>query len=239
MNNVFGPLPLPEPNATPLQRLKYLVQLSRRNQAGFAKLLDVEASTLSRVLSGRQTITDAFINKVVVNMGVSKDWLANGKGVPFAKTDDANILTTNAESSVSISTNPKGAVVYDIDATAGCLPLSRSFTTDRIIGYLDLPYLNPEYPVVRVSGDSMSPRIPGGSLISIRQVGTEMIMWGAIYLVQLEDYRMVKYVRRNIADPSKVILHSENPAFEDMEIDRASIVKLFLVESVINFQMLT
>lgn len=237
MNNVFGPLPLPEPNATPLQRLKYLVQLSRRNQAGFSKLLDVEPSTLSRVLSGRQAITDAFINKVVVNMGVSKDWLANGRGVPFAKGDGADILT-NEESSVAISTNPKGAVVYDIDATAGCLPLSRSFTTDRIIGYLDLPYLNPEYPVVRVSGDSMSPRIPSGSLISIRQVSPEMIMWGAIYLVELEDYRLVKYVRRNTADPAKIVLHSENPAFEDMDIQRDSIVKLFLVESVINFQRL-
>lgn len=237
MNNVFGPLPLPEPNATPLQRLKYLVQLSRRNQAGFAKLLDVEASTLSRVLSGRQAITDAFINKVVVNMGVSKDWLANGRGVPFAKADGADILTKD-EISVAISTNPKGAVVYDIDATAGCLPLSRSFTTDRIIGYLDLPYLNPEYPVVRVSGDSMAPRIPSGSLISIRQVSPEMIMWGAIYLVELEDYRLVKYVRRNTADPDKIVLHSENPAFEDMDIQRDSVVKLFLVESVINFQRL-
>ena len=228
---------MPEPNATPLQRLKYLVQLSRRNQAGFSKLLDVEPSTLSRVLSGRQAITDAFINKVVVNMGVSKDWLANGRGVPFAKGDGTDILT-NDESSVAISTNPKGAVVYDIDATAGCLPLSRSFTTDRIIGYLDLPYLNPEYPVVRVSGDSMSPRIPSGSLISIRQVSPEMIMWGAIYLVELEDYRLVKYVRRNTADPDKIVLHSENPAFEDMDIQRDSIVKLFLVESVINFQRL-
>lgn len=238
MNNVFEPLPLPEPNATPLQRLKYLVQLSRRNQAGFSKLLDVEPSTMSRVLSGRQPITDAFINKVVVNMGVSKDWLANGRGVPFAKGDGADILTSNAESFVAISTNPKGAPVYDIDATAGCLPLSRAFTSDRIIGYLDLPYLNPQYPVVRVSGDSMSPRIPSGSLISIRQVSTEMIMWGAIYLVELEDYRLVKYVRRNTADPAKIILHSENPAFEDMDVNRESIVKLFLVESVINFQML-
>ena len=237
MNNIFAPIQAPSTEATPLLRLKYLLELSRRNQAGFARLLGVEPSTLSRVLTGRQPITDSFINKVVVNVGVSKEWLANGEGVPFPKNESegpANI----AETSVEIAAAPKGAAVYDIDVTAGCMPLARSFTTDRIIGYLDLPYLNPEFPVVRVSGDSMSPRIPHGSLISIRQVGLNTIMWGAIYLVELEDYRLIKYVRRHPSNPDIIILHSENPEFEDMEVAKNHIIKLFLVESVINFQTL-
>lgn len=237
MDDIFAPLEAPASGATTLQRLRYLQQLSRRNQAGFAKLLGVEASTMSRVLSGRQPITDAFINKVVVNVGVSKEWLSTGAGVPFPKSE-ADKPQQQSERTVEISNAPKGAAVYDIDATAGCMPLARSFTSDRVIGYLDLPYLNPQYPVVRVSGDSMSPRIPHGSLISIRQVSMNPIIWGAIYLVELEDYRLVKYVRRHPESPEKILLHSENPAFEDMEVSKDHIIKMFLVESVINFQTL-
>ena len=63
-------------------------------------------------------------------------------------------------------------------------------------------------------------------------------MWGAIYLVELEDYRLIKYVRRHPSNPDIIILHSENPEFEDMEVAKSHIIKLFLVESVINFQTL-
>lgn len=83
----------------------------------------------------------------------------------------------------------------------------------------------------------MSPRICNGAYVSIRPVGLDApIIWGQIYVVLLDDYRMVKYVRHH-DDPGKVILHSENPDFDDMVIDRSSIVGLFLVESILNYEI--
>ena len=62
------------------------------------------------------------------------------------------------------------------------------------------------------------------------------IFWGQIYVVQLEEYRMIKYIRRH-ADPSMVILHSDNPAYDDMDVPRADIRALYIVEAVLNYEV--
>lgn len=238
MGIVNNNMELPAPSATPLERLKYLVWLSRKTQHQFAQLIDLDPSGLSRILTGKLPISTSIANRLVVNLGVSKDWFTKGIGLPFPKNPNATTIPTLAPDSAYLN-GRRGAPVYDIDATAGCLPLERACTDEQIIGYLDLPRLNPKYPIVRVSGDSMYPKIPNGSFISVRPIAdTSVIMWGAIYLVELEDYRMVKCVRRD-PDPTKVILHSENPDYDDIEINRDAILKLFLVENIINCQSLS
>lgn len=220
-------LELPEGSATTLDRVKYLIRLTRHNQRSFAKLLNMDAATVSRVLSGKQEASEAFVNRIVVNLGVSKQWLLHGTDVPFPRHNEA-------------TTNPRsvGAPVYNIDVTAGATPLSRMFTEERIIGHMSLPGLNPDFPIVRVSGDSMVPRLNPGCFISIRPISLDApISWGQIYVVVLADFRLVKYVRRH-EDPTKVLLHSANPDYDDIEVNRADIEALYLVENVINHDFL-
>lgn len=238
MKEFIQEIPMPEPSATMLDRLRFLVSASRRSQAKFSKLIDIDPSSMSRLLSGRIPITRQFINRLVVNLGISKEWFTDGVGVPFPREAGVGQVDLNSRlTSPGITVKPKGAPVYDIDATAGVVPISNMFAEDRIIGHLDVPKINPGCPVVRVSGDSMFPTIPDGSYISIREIhDASIILWGAIYLVQLEDYRMVKSLRRHPSDPALVVLHSENPEYDDIEIPRKSIQKLFLVENVINLK---
>ena len=47
---------------------------------------------------------------------------------------------------------------------------------------------------------------------------------------------MVKYLRRH-ADDNKVVLHSANPAYDDMDIDRDDILDLYIVENILNFEI--
>lgn len=227
-------LALPEPSASTVDRIRYLIKLSRRTQAQFSRLIDVDPSNISKLLSGRIPVTDGLINRMVVNLGVSKDWLKYGTDVPFAKGEHVRTVASD-DGSVSLSGN--GAPVYDIDVTAGFGELSRMFTDERIIGRLDMPQINPECPIVRVSGDSMSPRINNGSFISIRPIGSgSPLFWGQIYVVVMEDYRMVKFVRRH-PDPDMIILHSANPAYDDMEIPRRSVLQFYIVESILNYDI--
>ena len=237
MSYLIDPVQEPSPSATPLDRLKYLVELSHKSQAKFATLINLDPSSMSRLLSGKMPITEQFINRVVVNLGVSKEWFAHGKGVPFPKSDRMREISDG--SLVMLHPQPKGAPVYDVDVTAGVVPMSSIFTRENILGYIDLPNVNPKNPIVRVSGDSMQPRIPHGAFISIRQINDpSVIVWGATYLVQLEDYRLVKVVKPCPGQPDSIILHSENPDYDDMEVKRNSIERLFLVESVINYDIL-
>lgn len=226
MPHPFDDPGIPAPTADIRDRIRYLIALSRRTQADFAALTETDPAYLSRVLSGKQQPGRSFINRLVVNIGVSKEWLTTGFDVPFPRAaSDADGGTVRA------------APVYDADVMAGCVPLSRMLTRERVVGYVRLPGITPDTPLVPVSGDSMSPRIRPGSYVAIRSVGLDTISWGQIYVVLLEDYRLIKYVRRH-NNPDMVVLHSANPDYDDMEVRRADIKALYLVEKILAYDQL-
>lgn len=222
------------PTSTVIERIKYIIKFSRMTQAQFAKHLGIDPSNLSKCLSGKLPVSQSMINRIVVDMGVSKLWLRDGTDVPFAKPSHATEITDNEVH--IMPPQRQGVPVYDIDVTAGCTQLSRMFTEDRIVGVVDLPQLNRSCSIVRVSGDSMSPIIMNGGFIAIRPLTSRNIFWGQIYVIVMEDYRMVKYLRRH-PDENMVILHSANPNYDDMEISRNEILDLYLVESIINYDI--
>lgn len=225
MNTPKDNIAMPTQSASVTDRIKYLIRLTRHTQASFSARIGVDPASLSRVLGGKTPPSEGFINRIVVNMGVSKDWLVDGSDVPFPRQNK--------------NTGSDGAPVYNIDVTAGTMPLSRAFTEEHIIGFVKLPGLNPDLPIVRVSGNSMQPKINPGSYISIRSVPLDApISWGRIYVVVLPDFRLVKYVRRN-ENPEMVTLHSANPEFDDIEIRRDDIEALYIVENIINHDFLS
>lgn len=206
-------------SSTVISRLRELMRREGLSQAALAKRIGINPANLSKLLNGHLPVTDSLVNRVVVEMNVSKDWV---RGL----TDNPSPAPAAAYGS--------GTPVYDIDVTAGFAELSRQFTDDRVVGYISLPQLSENCAVVRVSGDSMVPVVNPDSLVAIsRNDSRNSIFWGQIYVVVLDDYRMVKFLRRH-ADESKVILHSANPAYDDMIVDRASIRSLYLVETVVN-----
>ena len=216
-----------------IERIKHLISELGYKQADFARKIDMDPSNLSKYLNGRLPINDSVTNKVIVNMGVSKQWLLEGTDIPFPKSMPVAEVTLSA----SPSRQHIGVPVYDIDVTAGMMPRDMMFASERIVGYIDLPTLNPRSRVVTASGDSMAPVIRSGDMLAIRELSTAAhIVWGSIYVVLLDDYRLVKYVRRH-QNPALVILHSENPNYDDMEIPRADIRELMLVESILHIDI--
>jgi phage repressor protein C with HTH and peptisase S24 domain len=108
------------------------------------------------------------------------------------------------------------------------------FADEHIVGAVNMPSISPDCRIVRVSGDSMSPVIKNGDLIAVRELSNfSQIFWGQIYVVVLDDFRMVKYVRRH-ENPDKVILRSENPKYDDMEVNRSEIRDLLVVQNVLH-----
>lgn len=222
-------------NATTItERIRYLIDQSRLSQANFARRLGMDPANLSKHLSGKLPITAGLINRIVADMAVSKTWLADGIGLPFDRPEHHNTLSE--QPAISHKSHP--VPVYDLDVTAGCVELSRLLTDDRIIGSIALPNLGRDCAVVRVSGDSMTPVIHNGGYVAIRRISNPgCIFWGQIYVILLEDYRMVKYLRRHPSDPALVVLRSANPDYDDMEVPRKDILGLYVVESVINYDV--
>lgn len=216
-----------------IQRIKKLMLLMGLSQGAFSQKLGISPANMSKHLSGRLPITVGLVNRICLDMGVSRLWLTTGEDVPFGKSEPHQNITVGAHRE---STPKRGVPIFDIDVTAGFGPLEQQLTSDRISGYIDLPgVLNPANEcMVRVSGNSMEPTIPNGSYIAVREVATDTIIWGKTYVIVMEELRMVKTVRRH-ENPEMVILHSHNPEYDDMEIRRDEILKLYIVDSVINY----
>lgn len=207
------------------------------SQAEFARTLGVDPSNLSKLITGKLPVTDSMINRIALETGVSRSWLRDGTDYPFSRqTEPPRIALSPGEIVEPTSRLDlcKGTPVYDIDVAAGPGELSNLFTADRIVGMVNLPNLNPKNYIVHVSGDSMTPVIANGGYLEIRPVkNTRIINWGQIYVVILEDYCVVKYLR-SCSDSANVILRSANTAYDDMVIPRDEIRSLYYVETILN-----
>lgn len=224
-------------------RIKFLIKKLGLSQSLFARKLGMDPANISKHLNGRLPISNGLLNRIAADLGVSKQWLLDGSGLPFAKGDQSGLITStdrdrsNEIMTLSESNLSSATPVYDIDVTAGCLELAREFTDDRIIGYVNIPEVRQGASLVRVYGDSMVPTIQDGAFIAIRRISDpSCIFWGQIYVVVLDDFRVVKHIRRH-PDNRKVILRSDNPLYDDMEVDRSKIRALYLVESILNIKI--
>ncbi len=220
-----------------IERIKYIIREMGLTRGEFANRIDVDSSNLSKYLNGKLTINDSLINRIVINLGLSKEWLTTGNDLPYAKVKNA-VSTISFDGKIgnsnTVSFSDKGTPVYDIDVTAGAMPRARMFANENIVGYVNLPSIPPGCRIVGVSGDSMQPVIRSGDLLAVRELtNIQQIFWGQIYVVVLDDYCMVKYVRRH-SDPDMVILRSENPNYDDMEIRRTDIRDLMFVQHIVH-----
>jgi phage repressor protein C with HTH and peptisase S24 domain len=234
-------MPIPEEEQKQIiPRIRHLLTVLGMPQSQFAARLGINPANMSKHLSGKLPITKGLINRIALDFGVSRTWLTTGQDVPFAKTEAdhlQHVSSNNNDKGDSRQTKRDANVpIYDIDVTAGFGPLSRIFTDENVVGTVSLPQMrNPEtLRIVRVTGDSMTPTLPNGAYIAIREWQSSTILWGQIYVVVMEDFRMVKVVRRHVND-SKVTLHSLNPDYDDIDVRRADISGLYLVEAILNY----
>ena len=218
-----------EKNAEIIDRIKYLMKEMGLKQVQFAERIGVDTSNLSKYLNAHMPLSESFLNRMVVNLGVSKEWLLDGTDLPFGKTP------VRVDGEVLASANGGGTPVYDVDVTAGVASgRNELFASENIVGWVNLPNMSPNCRIVRVSGDSMAPVINDGDFVAVREVSNpNQIYWGQIYVVQLDDFRLVKYLRRH-SDPNMVVLRSENPNYDDMDVRRSDIHEMLLVQHVLH-----
>ena len=81
----------------------------------------------------------------------------------------------------------------------------------------------------------MEPKIYDGSRIVIREImNWSDIFYGQIYLIVMDEYRMIKYIRRYEQDEDNyIILRSENKEYDDIKLNKKKIRKLFIVENIL------
>lgn len=126
---------------------------------------------------------------------------------------------------------------YNIDVTASAFPV---FADEREEPeyFISIPAFKDCDFAVPIYGDSMYPKIKNGHIVAVKEVKNKaIILYGEIYLVITDDYRTVKYIRKHPSEKEMILLCSENPAFDDVEIPLDSILRLFKVRGQISINV--
>ena len=181
--------------------------------------------------------SDVLMKICGIYTDISPEWLVTGKGEMIKNAEREQKTIEISESAIS-ETKRKGALIYDIDATCGLSGRDIEFTDEKVIGSIDAPEINPDSKIIFATGDSMQPLIASGDRVVIRKIESwDFFNYGQVYLIITNEYRLIKRVRRHPKDSDNLILlRSENPDYDDIDLPKREIIHLFIVENILSIK---
>ncbi len=177
--------------------------------------LEVSKGTVSSYLNGKIPASDNFLQK-----------FANFYNVDLNSITDQDNRVGEPQTDYEVS---KRVPFFDIDVTASNI---ESFPVGHELAEYDIDFkpFNDCIAMLPVVGDSMYPEYKNGDIIAIKEAPTTHFVYGETHLIiTREGYRTVKKIRKH-KDDSKIILKPVNPNYDEEELDKSAIVKLYLVK---------
>lgn len=206
------------------KRIEKIMNDNSINKTELALLADTTPQNVTNWIA-RNTISRKKAKLIAEKLGYSINWLIKGTDNTIS---DSRLTAVEWESMTDDEKNNGDFItvpVLDIELSAGhganndnereryTLPF-RSYTLKQRNIPIDM------VKVVRVSGDSMEPRLFDNDTISINMADTR-IRDGKIYAVRIYDSQKVKVLIRN--SDGTVTLRSFNPAYQDEIISKQQI----------------
>ena len=128
----------------------------------------------------------------------------------------------------------EGVPYYDVDVFAGDVIAINDMNFEPV-SYIKLPGATDCDFGCRVSGNSMTNKIYPGAIILCKEIrNKDIIAFGEVHLVATDEQRLVKFVRRHPTKMDCLLLRSLNPDFDDIEVKREDVKRLFLVKVIVN-----
>lgn len=184
-----------------------------KNPSEFARLMKLSPQAVAKARA-KGKIPPAWIPQAARLFGVSTDWLFFGNETSEPKFKE-HCTSHSTEGYNELVMIPR--VNARLCAGTGSLETEASvigmyaFRSDWI-----LRKGNPEKMVLMdITGDSMEPEIKHGDIVLIDQGKVELIGYG-YYAVGIED---AIYVKEISTLPGKLVLHSLNQRYQDIEVN--------------------
>ena len=192
-------------------------------QTEFAKFLGVSTATIASVENGSREMSKSLMKALNEKLGIKADWLLTGKS-------EEQIVS----SSVASVLEEKKIPFYDIDVMAHISEFL-DFSDETPAGMLIIPGFQDCLACFPVYGESMEPKISNGDVIAVsKAVSCDQILWGEIYLVITDAWRVVKTVHPGRTE-EYIILRSINPAYAgDTSVNKKDLRALYLVRGVVS-----
>ncbi|MCC8119453.1 MAG: helix-turn-helix domain-containing protein [Bacteroidales bacterium] len=199
-------------------------------QKELAELLGKDKATISLAFKGDERyLTKGFAKDFCRTFtNISLEWLATGDGTMLVSVDAPK---------EDDGTEYRMIPIVHIDSVGGMYSENSELApeyTERLIPMTDARQGD---LAIYQSGDSMSPSIPSGSLLHIREVigWQEYIGYGNVFVLLLDDGRRItKEIQRYNEDPKNFYwCVSYNPAVAPEELPKKKIERVFKVIQVL------
>lgn len=204
-----------------ITRIKSVIADSGLTSNAFALKVGMNSSNLSRKLNGKVPITSRDYRLICDSIGVNKDWLETGTGDKYIG-EPLNWKETMQPM--------LGVPFYDVEFALGYDEMYND-TPNVPTKFISIPGYEKTDFWCRASGDSMKPLISNGDIIALKVIPdwTEFLPMNEIYAIMTKnDLRTVKVIRRG-SDNEHFTLHAINEEYEDQEIKKEAITKVFKV----------
>lgn len=121
-----------------------------------------------------------------------------------------------------------------LDAFAG--PGMPAYDDQRIEDFYTVTEFKESDFLIRVKGDSMTPKYSGGDLVACKKIPmseTYFLQWGRVYVIGTRSQGiMIKRVRQ-AEDPAWITCVSDNPKYAPFDVPKEDIVSIALVNGAI------
>ena len=213
------------------ERLRLIRKELGLTQEALAQKLGIGKSALSMIETGRASLSERNKNIIVQGLNVNPGWLETGQGQMFFEQRPEAVFTNRTDRRLPTQSVP----LYNIEGTAGLVPLFLDRESVRPVDYIHIPNLPRCDGAIYVVGDSMYPLLKSGDIVLYKQVsGIENIFWGDMYLLSIdidgEEYVTVKYIQKS-ENEGCVKLVSQNPHHADKEVPVERIRALAFVKA--------
>jgi phage repressor protein C with HTH and peptisase S24 domain len=166
-----------------------------KTQKEFAELVGVAPNNLSRAMNGNEAyLTDNLVSKVEAIVKYYDDKPTN------EEIDQEMVLV--------IPTGARAGTLADFSTSVAQYDCERMVT----------PIKGADF-AIQVTGDSMSPEYPSGSVVLIKKINENaFIEWGKTYVLDTENGAVIKNIRRT-DNPQVIECVSLNPAYQPFTMD--------------------
>ena len=204
-------------------RVKEMRKALGMKQDELSSILGIGKSALSMIETGRAALSERNKNILIQELNLNPQWIESGEGeifnspletfVPFIRRTDRTLPMQSVP-------------LYNIEGTAGLVPLFTGQTPVRPVDYIHSPNLPKCDGAIYIVGDSMYPLLKSGDIVLYKKMNSiDDIFWGDMYLLSIdidgEEYITVKYIQKSEHNGC-IKLVSQNPhhADKDVSIDR-------------------
>lgn len=186
-------------------RIKSAIEASGMTMKAVAEKCGIPYRTLQDYAAGKADPSAKNLSTIATGLRVSGDWLLTGEGEMRGRGSISNVEF------LGIQMVPME--VYSLAGAGG--PIALTDSEPLKIVYVLPEWKKPSTVAVSVRGDSMQPGIMDGSTVGI-DTADRQIVSGKVFAVYIEHEGAV--IKRVYAEAERVVLKSDNPAFEPIYI---------------------